>query len=60
MDDGGEYEGALAPFLESLGVVHEPTSPHSPQSNGKVERLNRTLNEKVRTMLFQANMPKSF
>jgi len=59
-DDGGEYEGALTPFLESLGVVHEPTSPHSPQSNGKAERLNRTLNEKVRTMLFQANMPKSF
>ena len=43
-----------------MGIKHEPTSPHSPQSNGKAERLNRTLNEHVRAMLFQANMPKSF
>src|SRR5437667_3049787 len=43
-----------------MGIIHEHGPPHSPQSNGKAERLNRTLNEHVRAMLFQANMPKSF
>jgi transposase InsO family protein len=43
-----------------LGVKHEHTSPHSPQSNGKAECLNRTLEEHARAMLYQANIPKSF
>jgi transposase InsO family protein len=59
-DGGGEYQGELTPLLKELGIKHEPTSPHSPQSNGKAERLNRTLNEHVRAMLYQANMLKSF
>src|SRR5436305_6824472 len=59
-DGGKEYEGDLRPVLKELGVRHQPTSPHSPQSNGKAERLNRTLEEHARAMLFQANMPKSF
>ena len=59
-DGGGEYQRNLTPTLDKLGVKHEPTSPHSPQSNGKAERLNRTLKEFGRAMLYQANMPKSF
>jgi len=59
-DGGEEYQGELTPLLEDLGIKHEPTSPYSLQSNGKAERLNRTLCEHVRAMLFQANMPKSF
>ncbi|TMC17117.1 MAG: transposase family protein, partial [Chloroflexi bacterium] len=59
-DGGGEYEGDLTPVLKEFGVKHEPTSPYSPQSNGKAERLNRTLNNYARAMLYQANMPKSF
>ena len=59
-DNGGEYEGYLTPMLEDMGIKHETTTPYSSPSNGKAERLNRTLNEHVRCMLFQANMPKSF
>ena len=59
-DSGKEYQGFVSPFLKELGIKHEPTSPHSPQSNGKAERLNRTLETFTRAMLFQANMPKSF
>jgi len=55
-----EYEGNLTPVLKELGVTHEPTSPHSPQSNGKAERLNYTLEEYTRAMLYQANMLKAF
>ena len=43
-----------------MGIQHEPTAPYSPQSNGKAERLNRTLETFARAMLYQANMPKSF
>jgi len=59
-DGGGEYEGDLTPVLRDLGIKHELTSPQSPQSNGKAERLNRPLNNYARAMLYQANMPKSF
>src|SRR5947207_14924241 len=47
-------------MLEHMGIKHETTVPFSSPSNGKAERLNRTLNEHVHAMLFQANMPKSF
>src|SRR5271155_429137 len=59
-DGGGEYERDLTPVLEEMGIQHEPTAPYSPQSNGKAERLNRTLETFARAMLYQANMSKSF
>jgi len=55
-DGGGEYLGHLTEYITSLGVVHETTALYTPQSNGKAERLNRTLGEMVRALLFQANM----
>ena len=59
-DGGGEYERDLKPVLAEMGIQHEPMAPYSPQSNGKAERLNRTLKTFARAMLYQANMPKSF
>jgi reverse transcriptase-like protein/integrase-like protein/Pol polyprotein/LTR polyprotein gag-polypeptide-like protein len=59
-DGGKEYQGDLTPVLKQHGIKHEPTSPHSPQSNGRAERLNRTLENFTRAMLYQANMPESF
>jgi transposase InsO family protein len=59
-DGGGEYEKELKEHLRSLGITHETTAPYSPQQNGVSERLNRTLNEMVRAMLLEANMPDRF
>jgi len=59
-DGRGEYLGHLTEYITSLGVVYETTASYTPQSNGKAERLNRTLGEMVRALLFQANMPPSF
>jgi hypothetical protein len=59
-DGGGEYQGHLTPVLQALGIKHETTSPRTPQLNSKAERLNRTLNNTVRAMLYQANMPQTF
>ena len=56
-DRGGEYiaEVLQSWFLER-GIEHEPTIPQQSQQNGRAERLNQTLNNMVRAMLFQYNV----
>ncbi|RDY10271.1 hypothetical protein CR513_05239, partial [Mucuna pruriens] len=53
-NNGGEYCG---PFD---GIRHEKTPPKTPQLNDLAERMNKTLIEKVRHMLFEARLPKHF
>lgn len=58
-DRGGEYvNGQLRDLFVEKGVVHQTTAPYTPQQNGKAERLNRTLVERVRCMLVQSGQPK--
>ena len=60
-DRGGEYtSNEFKAFLQCEGIRHEMTSPHTPQQNGAAERLNRTLLEKVRCILNESGLPKSF
>lgn len=47
-------------YLLSSGIRHEPGPPHSPQLNGVAERENRTLSDKIRCLLVEAKVPKSF
>jgi hypothetical protein len=57
-DNGGEYvNGDLAAFYSDKGILHQTTVPYTPQQNGKAERLNRTLMEKVRAMLVDSGFP---
>ena len=57
-DNGGEYiSNALADYLDGKGVIHQTTMAYTPQQNGVAERLNRTLMEKTRAMLSDANLP---
>lgn len=52
MDNGGEYTSRkLEQWIKSKGIQFEYTAPYNPQSNGKAERLNRTLNDAARSML---------
>ena len=44
-------------YLRSKGIVRETSPAYTPQSNGFVERENRTLLEKARSMLWMRNMP---
>lgn len=56
-DNGSEYVNAgLENFLRQKGIVHQLTVPYSPQSNGSAERLNRSLMNKVRCLLYNANL----
>ena len=59
-DNGSEYLNAvLGDFYKEKGIKHERTVPYTPQQNGKAERLNRTLMEKVRAMLADSGLPKA-
>lgn len=59
-DNGGEFINTdLATFYQSKGIKSETTVPYTPQQNGKAERLNRTLLDKARPMLADAQLPKS-
>ncbi len=43
-DNGSCYRSRLfAQTLSAAGITHKRTRPYRPQTNGKVERLNRTL-----------------
>ncbi|KAG8474336.1 hypothetical protein CXB51_034001 [Gossypium anomalum] len=47
-------------LCKSKGIVRHLTVRHTPQQNGVAEQINRTIMEKVRCMLSNANLPKSF
>jgi len=47
-------------FCEKHGIIHEFSSPRTPQQNGVVERKNRSLQEMARTMLHENNLAKHF
>lgn len=56
-DNGTEYVNhELSNYLKSKGIIHQLTVPYSPQQNGAAERLNRSLLEKVRCLLYNANL----
>ena len=44
----------LKAWYEDKGVTSEMTAPYKSQQNGKAERVNRTLMERVRTALLDA------
>uniref|UniRef100_R7VYZ5 Uncharacterized protein n=1 Tax=Aegilops tauschii TaxID=37682 RepID=R7VYZ5_AEGTA len=47
-------------FLLHPGIVFRLTCPYTSQQNGRAERVLRTLNDCVRTLLFHANVPPHF
>jgi len=61
LDNGGEYTSD--PFLKICqddGIIRHFTVSGTPQQNGVAERMNRTILEKVRCMLSNARLGKSF
>jgi transposase InsO family protein len=60
-DGGGEYTSKkFAEYLKSEGILKEATTPYTPQSNGVVERVNRTMMERVRCILDHAGLSKTY
>jgi hypothetical protein len=50
-DNGGEFCGKeFDQFYKKCGITHQNTTPYTPQQNGVVERMNKTLMDKARSM----------
>ena len=47
-------------FLKQKGLRHEISALYSPQQNGVAERMNRTLVESARSMIFGARISKAY
>jgi hypothetical protein len=60
-DNGTEFVNEeLANWLAFRGIDHQKSTAYSPQQNGKAERLNRTLIERVRSMLSEAGLKPQY
>ena len=60
-DNGLEFcNTAFDEFCREHGILRHRTVPNTPQQNGVAERMNRTLLDKVRCILFILGLPKSF
>ena len=60
-DNGTEYiNEQFKNFLKSNGILHQRTSPYTPEQNGVAERMNRTLMERVRCMLIDSQLSSKF
>ncbi|GMI87432.1 hypothetical protein HRI_002412500 [Hibiscus trionum] len=58
-DGGGEFR-AIVDKLNSLGIQHRITCPHTSQQNGVVERRHRQIVETALCLLAQAAAPLKF
>ena len=47
-------------YLKEHGIIHEVTTPYTPQQNGVSERLNCTLQEMALSQILHASLPKCF
>ena len=59
-DGGGKYvTESVDLFCKNAGIRRQKTEANTPQSNGKVDRMNRTVFNMVRCMLFGSDVPLS-
>lgn len=59
-DNGKEYLNKdIQTWCKRKGIVLDNTIPYTPQLNGKVQRLNKTLLDKVRALLFDSGFDKN-
>jgi len=57
-DFGGEFlDGEFTTYLQDVGTIRHLNVHDSPQSNSVVKRLNQTLVESTRSILFTAELP---
>ncbi|DAZ96840.1 TPA: hypothetical protein N0F65_008271 [Lagenidium giganteum] len=58
-DGGGEYR-AVDLFCEDVGIQRQKTEPNNSASNGKAERMHRTIVDKAWSMMFACGLPLIF
>ena len=58
-DRGGEYEFPFQEICLENGIIHQMTTPYTPQQNGVSERKNRTLKEMMNALLLSSGLPQN-
>ena len=57
-DNGGEYcSKEFNDYCSYDGICREKIVPRTPQENGVLERMNRTIMERARSMRLHAGLP---
>ncbi|BFG20494.1 hypothetical protein CerSpe_067680 [Prunus speciosa] len=57
-DNGGEYvNNTFVSFFHAQGIIHQTTTPFTPQQNGVSERKNRQLLEVARSLMLDMSIP---
>lgn len=57
-DQGLEFRNAdMKIVLEKYGIVTDDIEPYCHEHNGLVERMNRTIQEKARALIFESGFP---
>lgn len=60
-DNGGEFINKyLCQLFLDYGLIHQTSCPHTPEQNGRAERVHRHLIETTLALLHQAAMPVTF
>ena len=60
-DQGREFvNAAFDAFLTECGIVYEHSAPYAHEQNGAAERVNRTIIEKTRCLLFQCGLSTNY
>lgn len=59
-NNGGEYNGPFEEYCKSHGIRLEKSIPKTSHENGVAERMNRSITERIKCMLSNAKLPKSF
>ncbi|PNX93845.1 gag-protease polyprotein, partial [Trifolium pratense] len=61
VDHGKKFENSkFSDLCSSEGIIHEFSSPITPQQNGVVERKNRTITKSARVMIHAKKLPQGF
>jgi transposase InsO family protein len=61
LENGGEYcSKEFDDYCSYHGICREKTFPGTPQENGVLERMNRTILERARSMRFHSWFPLQF
>jgi histone deacetylase 1/2 len=59
-DNGNEFDNSgTRHFFLTQGIHLRKSCPYTSPQNGKAERIIRSINNVVRSLLFQASMPPS-
>ena len=58
-DNGREFL-SIGAYLEAKGVEFDTSAPYCKQQNGLAERTNRTIKERINTILLDSKFPRTF